>query len=201
MATAGTVTLSGIYPVLLRQQRATAGNSGQQRATVKHSVATVNYRLFSFISIIYLFCSRCCHCCRGICAFWEKNKKNELKLNIMFHKANCKMEWKEKVRMNSYGLFFQGYWLRPCMGLNCWQRWGPYVFDEREVRRFLELEELPLESFTNNKFPERMTVLMRAVGDYTFLSVLKKTQKMVDLEYKAFVAENISKGITDGLNF
>jgi hypothetical protein len=87
------------------------------------------------------------------------------------------------------------------MGLNCWQRWGPYVFDEREVRRFLELEELPLESFTNNKFPERMTVLMRAVGDYTFLSVLKKTQKMVDLEYKAFVAENISKGITDGLNF
>ncbi len=120
----------------------------------------------------------------------------------MFYRANIKMEPKDAALMTVPGIFFQGRFFRPCVGLVLWIRWGQFVIDVRPLRKYLGLKD-PVQENSKRvhiaSFRENVQEITTAVGGRNFMHVINEAITMLKNDEAEIVRQNEAKGITDGL--
>lgn len=121
----------------------------------------------------------------------------------MFHEANCQDEPKMMADLHVVPLFFQKHSFRPCVGLSCWVRWGPYIFDIRPLRDYLRLpqENKSYRQHTIYWFHKRIKEITDAVGDHDFIRLNQIVNRKIAADQEAILEQNKTKGVTDDLPF
>lgn len=120
----------------------------------------------------------------------------------MFSIANCKMEPKETAFKGSkYAVKFQGRYLRPCIGLVYWIRWGEFIFDIRPVWEYLKMPELSIAQMSYPNFVLRMEELISAVGCNSFFRLNADVNEIIQKRNSKIIETNRANGIDDDLPF
>lgn len=120
----------------------------------------------------------------------------------MFYRANVKMEPNDAALMTVPGIFFQGRFFRPCVGLVLWIRWGQFVIDVRPLRKYLGLTDPVQQNSTRvhiASFHENVQEITTAVGGRNFMHVIHDAIEMLKRDEDETIRKNEAMGITDGL--
>lgn len=97
-----------------------------------------------------------------------KEPKYKKMLEYITKHSDSKMDAVKRV-----GVKFQGYYFRPCVGLNYWIRWGRYCIDLRPLCSYLKIECIRISARTQAEFEKELEPLKKKLPCDLFLMTIQ----------------------------
>lgn len=79
----------------------------------------------------------------------------------------------KKQAIKTIGIKYQGYYLRPCVGLNNWIRWGRHCIELKPLCSYLKIECISISARTQADFEKEIEPLKKKLPCDLFLMTIQ----------------------------